>query len=283
MATKIARPDPLTFHTPRAFLRDYLEYLKAEDPKFSLRKLSEAAGLANGFLPMFLSGKRNFSMQSAQRILRHLKLDARESKYFLLISELALASTPEIRLEILDRLHRMEIYQEKNSKEFEVHQYLKRWYYVAIRELSLLSDFTDDPQWIKKRLRGRMTLNEIKVALQFLKEHEFIQQKDGVFFKNDDKEIDCLDGIFKISLSTFHRQMLELTADSIDQINGKQRIVLGNTMPLRNIDVAEVQRILSNALDQIQALEPKDGSGDEVYHFVVAGFPLTQNLTHEDI
>ena len=276
------RPEIFGYHEARALLRDVIEFEKVANPKFSLRLLANKSEIATGFLPMYLSGKRKITLETAQKLTKNLPLSEKERGFFLLLVQLDNAPAGESRVDILGQLQKLDIYKETNVKEFEVHRYLKSWFCVAIRELSLLPDFRPDPVWIKKRLRTKIPLSEIKSAIEFLNEHNFILQHEGKYFQNPEKNLECVDGVFKISLSAFHRQMLDLAGQSIDQLNGKKRIVIGNTIPIRFEDFEQAKTILNNALDEIQKLQAANGNGDHVYHFALAGFPLTNEIIEEE-
>jgi uncharacterized protein (TIGR02147 family) len=282
MGSELMRPEIFGYHDARALLRDVIEFEKSVNSEISIRLLANKSGIATGFLPMYLSGKRRMTLETAQKLSRSLPLSDRERRFFLLLVELDNADGGPDRVDILGRLQNLGAYKDNNKKEFEVHKYLKCWFHVAIRELSLLPDFRPDPKWIKNRLRTKVPLGEIKEALDFLTTHNFILQHEGKYFQNPEKDLDCIDGVFKISLAAFHRQMLELAMLSIDQLNSKKRIVIGQTIPIRLEDFETAKTILSEALDKIQKLQAANGNGDHVYHFTLAGFPLTNAIDESE-
>jgi uncharacterized protein (TIGR02147 family) len=282
MGKEPVRPGIFGYHDPRALLRDLIEYTKQTDTRFSLRTLATRSGIASGFLPMYLSGKRRITLETAQALIKNISLSEKERRFFLLLIELDNSPAGPPRMEILGQLQKLDVYREMNEKEFEVHRYLKSWFYVAIRELSLLPDFKDDAQWIKKRLRTKVPLAEISSAVEFLKDHNFILQHEGKYFQNPEKNLECVDGVYKISLANFHRQMLELAADSIDQLSSQKRVVIGNTIPIRFEDFEKAKKILDDALDEIQKLQSDQGNGDEIYHFELAAFPLTHEMDEDE-
>jgi uncharacterized protein (TIGR02147 family) len=92
-----------------------------------------------------------------------------------------------------------------------------------------------------------------------------------------DRSLDCKEGVYKISLGQFHRQMLELAATSIENTPRAERYILGHTAAISCDDLDQVKEILDEALKKIEALGAKSKSGrHEVYHIELAAFPLTR-------
>jgi uncharacterized protein (TIGR02147 family) len=257
-------------------LRDQVEYLKITNPDFSLREVSRRAHLAPGFLPMYLKGQRNISGPTASRLIKGFELSSEESRFLQLLIDLASADSVEHRSKLLSRIQKLELYQQKKLSEFEVHQYLRHWHYVAIRELSLIGGFRADPSWIRRRLGGQVSLAQVKEALEFLIRHQYIQQSGDTHHPNQSKDLRCEDGVYRISLAHFHKNMLAKAVESIDAHNAQERVVVGYTVSIPKGDLKKAKKILEDALDSIAVLEAPAATDAEVYHFALAGFPLTE-------
>ena len=270
------RPEIFGYHDYRAFLRDWFEFLKESRPGFSLRSLSRDADVANGYLPMVLSGTRNLSSKAAQKLLPHLGLNNSERSYFQSLHTLSETESPSAKIEAFDKLQKFRAYREQNPKESETYRYLTRWFYVAIREMAAMPSFKLDASWIQRQLRTAIPLNEIKQALEFLVKARYIEPAAQGKAVLPTKDVECVGGIFRIALSKFHREMLQLAALSLESTPGEERTICGHTLAIPSKKFEAVKGILDEALKKIASLDFGADEKDIVYHVVLSAFPLTQ-------
>ncbi len=270
------KPNIQNYHDYLEFLKDWTEYLKEQESGFSLRKLAKEAGIASGYLPMCFSRKRNLSLKFFEKIKPFLKLSTKEKRFLDLLRTIAESEIPKERVQALTDLQKLNDYQENHHSELEAHQYLSRWYYVAIRELVNLPEFKSEPAWIQERLRGRISQKEIAEGIQFLIKYEFILKSPSGKFKVAEKQLSCHEDVYKISLGEFHRQMLDIAKNSIDDVSRDERILLGHTVALNKEQYDKVQAILREAINKIETVDNTSQPGTEVYQIEVAAFPLTK-------
>lgn len=276
------RPNIYDHHDPVEFLKDWLDYLKASRKGFSLRQLAKDSGFATGYLPMILSRKRNLSDKAFEKMAPHLGLPRNEMQVFKHLRVIAETENPEERLQALANIQRHQAYKETNNKEVEVYKYLTKWYYVTIREMCLLEDFQEDPTWIQERLNGRVSLAEVKQALAFLFENGYLERDAKGRARVTEKMLDCKEGVFKISLGQFHRQMLQLAGESIDNTPRSERYLLGHTAAIRAQDLDKVRGILDEALAKIEKLAAEAEKTDAVYHIELAAFPTAKSREKDE-
>ena len=274
------KPNIQNYHDYLEFLKDWTEYLKDQGSGFSLRKIAKEAGIASGYLPMCFSRKRKLSAVFFEKIKPFLKLTTKEKRILDLLRIIAESANPKERVKALTDLQKLKDYKENHHSELEAHQYLSRWYYVAIRELVNLPDFNNEPAWIQERLRGRISQKEIRDAMQFLIKYGFILMTASGKFKVVEKQLSCHEGVFKISLGEFHRQMLDIAKNSIDEVSREERVLLGHTVALTAEQYEKIQAILRDAINKIEAVDNTSLSESEVYQIEVAAFPLTKKPSY---
>ena len=161
------RPSVFEFHDYRVFIRAWIEYRKATEKGFSMRRLARDAGLGTGFLSMVLSRMRKLTHEKLLQLKPHLSLKLVEFQYLELLRVLSDSDSVEVRADALNKLQRHPEYKRQKKQPLESYHYLSHWYYVAIREMAMLKEFRSDPKWIQSRLRERVSLTEIKAALDF--------------------------------------------------------------------------------------------------------------------
>ncbi len=278
MKKVVAKPNIQDYHDYLEFLKDWTTYLKERDRGFSLRKVAKDAGIASGYLPMCFSRKRKLSNKFYEKVITLFKLSAKEIRYLDLLKIIAESEVPNERVQALTDLQKLKDYKNNNHSELEAHQYLSRWYYVAIRELVNLQEFKSDPSWIQERLRGRVSQKEIAEAIQFLIKFGFILPNTLGGYSVVDKQLRCHEGVYKISLGEFHRQMLDWAKISIDEIPREERLMLGHTAALNKDQYEKIQSILKEAMSNIENVGVTAAAKTaEVYHIELVAFPLTKN------
>jgi uncharacterized protein (TIGR02147 family) len=271
------RPNIFQYHDYQIFLKDWLAYRKASQSGFSLRSLAKLAGLASGYLPMVLSGKRPLSGAAMAKLVPFLGLNSSEQSFFENLVVLGTTDSHEARLTALDRMKRFQKFQKNNPNEAEAYDYLTHWYYVVIREMAAMKGFRLDPEWILKELRFKIPLNAIKDALEFLKTNGHIQLNADGSVRPPEKFISAKGGVYRVALSKFHREIFSLAARSIEKTPSDQRNIQGRTFALKAEDFDQANEIVEEALEKIRKLSEGKADGDSVYHLEIALFPLTQS------
>lgn len=257
------------YHDYRLFLRDRLNHLKQSENR-STRQVAASSSLSESYLSMVISGQRRLSRGSLKKLAPALGLKRSEASYLEWLVAMTEAAGPEEQIAALKKIQRFRRYQNLNPLEIETYKYLEHWYHVTIREMSRLPGFQPEPRWIQERLRYKVPLAEIKQALEFLREHGYLD--------TGDKLIQCKTGVLKPALTKFHTEMLELAAQSLSETPSRERNISAFTGALPADQVEAARAILEDARRRIVALTETASSSDTVYHFGFLAFPLTNKL-----
>ncbi|MCB0367223.1 MAG: TIGR02147 family protein [Bdellovibrionaceae bacterium] len=278
-----SQPDIHRYHDYREYLRDWVDHKRSTQPQFSLRKMALELKTSVSLLTMILKGDRNLSKELFEKLCPYLGLSASESSYLGQLKIVSDSDSQKDRVAALKRLQRFHGYQEQNSTDLEAHKYMAKWYYVAIREMTAMPDFQADPKWIRKRLKKKVSSREIREALAFLFDHGFIERDPKTKKVTiPTKQLDCSEGIYKLSLSQFHSQMFELATDSISTTPRERRWINGHTAAITAKQFEQIREILKEGLEKIEQITDKSESGEEVYHIGLLAFPVTQNGGREN-
>lgn len=272
----LRRPDVFRYHEHLAFLKDWIEFKKESTPGFSLRALAKEAEFSIGYLPMVLSQHRVLSHKAMLKLIPKMELNAQEKKYFQALVLLSTSDSQVSRLDALSQMKKFQSYQNENPLETEVHEYLIHWYYVAIREMAALGDFAPDPKWLQSRLKVKVSLDEIKQAFHFLTDKKYIVIGEDGKYLFQEKNLDCVGGVYRVALTQYHQEMLALAAKSITNTPSAEREILSHTFALKDQDLAEARTILQEAIQKISRLGSQHASSSEIYHAEFALFPLTK-------
>src|SRR5262245_52046683 len=124
---KPKRPEVYRYHDYRAFLKDWIEYQKAIRPAYSIRSLAAEAQLASGHLPPILSGSRELTLRTLQRLLPALGLNPAEQAFLENLVKLRTADSQVTRIAAISKMRRSSAYQRRNPNEAETFAYMGRW------------------------------------------------------------------------------------------------------------------------------------------------------------
>ncbi len=275
---KFAKPNLFRHHDYRAFLLEVINSGKKTKSGFSLRSLCRDCKISVSYFSMVLNGKRDLTDVVLEKIQEQLQLNAREWTYFKLLMILSDSKEVDARLKALEQLQKFAEYQNENTKELEAFRYLTKWYYVAIRELATLPSFSGEVAWIQSSLSPKITPREIREALEFLTENGFLILGNDGKLKPAKKTVDCLGGVYRLSLAQFHKQMFEHAINSIHQSTREERMILGHTFCVSKAGHDKISQLLTETLQKVQEIEAQDRAADRLYHLSLAAFPLSPTI-----
>lgn len=271
-----SRPDLFTYQDYRAFLRDWIDYLKTEKKKFSLRQLALQAGLGSGYLSTVLAGKQPLSSKGLTKIIPHLELEDSEKTFLELLRTVAESDDHSVRMEALNRIQRFRAFGQNNPQEVETFQYLSRWYHVAIREMAGLKGFNLEPAAIQRRLKSRVPLKDIEEALRFLIDHRYIELDGDGKVKLPEKQVQCFGKIYQIALRQFHREMFRVAGETLDNTSIEHRHVLGHTVAVSKEGYTKIRDLMETMIRSIADITKSETDAESVYHVMLGAFPLTE-------
>jgi uncharacterized protein (TIGR02147 family) len=267
------RPSVFDYHDYRLFIRDCIEYFGESE-----RGFARSAKFSSAYMTLLLKGHRKITPEMRKKILKPLGLNKDEQKYFALICVVADTNSSDKRIEALKKIQKIRFYRKQNPRETEVFQYLARWYFVAIRELSLLPNFVAEAFWIQERLCFPVSIREISKALEFLMDHGFLVKSEDGKIKPPEKRIECKGEVFSIGLAQLYKQTFSLALESIDKIDRQDRMVQGSVLPVSKKNYQMVKSIMEEALKKVSELCRQDENADSVYYVGAMSFPMAENV-----
>ncbi|MGE4107294.1 MAG: TIGR02147 family protein [Bacteriovoracia bacterium] len=271
-------PNVFHYHDYQAFFIDWIRYLTREQKAFTLKEFCLRTGISAPFLSLLLANKRRLTKATLDKTIGQLQLTIEQQRYLRLLEEVGTAPTQGDRGRAYQRLRRYHSYRKLNPKEIEVHQYLTKWYYVAIREMAEWPDFRLDAVWIQKHLRKAVPLVEVKKAIGFLTQHGFIQVDEETCTVAPPKRLDCEGGVYRLSMSQFYSQMMGLAVESLDTMTKQERTLSAYTLNIAKKDFDKVKAILNRAIEEVAELGQASSAQekDATYQIGVFGVPLAE-------
>lgn len=273
---KKTKPKIYKYNDIIIFLNDLFVFLKTKDKK-SLRDIAKELKVASGLLPMVLNRKRNLTETVLKSILKRYKYNKKEIEFAVNLRTIGYSSKFEEKKSSINKINKLKNYRDFNQKEFELYKYLSEWYFVAIKEMTELQDFQEDVEWIQKRLAYNLNQKEIEKALKFLKKQNILVYKNNKLTAAQ-KDMQCEEGIYKLSLGGFHKQILNLAANAIDSIDRDKRRLLGHTLKINNKQIDQVHGILNEAFEKLKKISSTSELDEDVYHIELISIPITKKV-----
>ena len=271
-----SKPNVYAYHDFVKFLNDWFAYLKKTRSDFTLRNFAAKSKIALGYMNMILKRERNLTEKAFYKIVSSLFLNDDEQKFLNLLRIVGQSTDSNARLNAVNEMMKLKKFKLNNRKENRTYEYLTKWYYVAIYEMFNIDDFQMDPKWIQSKLKRKISLSDVEQALEFLKTNEFVKLNSNGNWAQAVTHLDCTEGIFKISLAEFHKQMLEIAHESIHTVKGEDRFIMGQTMAICKTDFEKIKKIIQASIASINDVNSNSGFKDEVYHIEIAAFPLSK-------
>jgi uncharacterized protein (TIGR02147 family) len=134
------------------FLNCELVSRQSRNSSYSLRAFSRDLGISTSRLSEIISSNDGISMRSAQQIAERLKLRAPRKQYWLDLAAEVSSRSPVVRKTAAQRLSDFRKTDSLKRLEEDRFRLIADWYHSAIVELSALSDFQSDSQWMAERL-----------------------------------------------------------------------------------------------------------------------------------
>lgn len=173
LPVKSEKPSIYDYVDYRIFLSDSLKHIQSKNAKYSATAYVRQAGFgenSRGYFNLIMNGKRNLSSSTILGFAKTLKLSEKETFHFENLVYYNQATTEKEKALYFERISKS--MKGKVSPAFELlksqYNYFSNWYMVAIRELIETDGFTEDYDFISKRLRNKVSKKEIINAINDL-------------------------------------------------------------------------------------------------------------------
>lgn len=261
----------------RAFLTAFYRERKRENPNYSFRLFSRAAGLpTDNHLWLVMTGRRNLSNGTVQKFAKGLKLTKREAEFFENLVFFNQAETNEEKNLYYKRLASSKRYVKLRHIERDQFEYFSKWYYAAIRELVRLPQFVEDPAWIAARLKPRVSAKEAKEALELLFRLGLVARAEDGRIVQAERHVGTDHEVASLAVANFHKQMIEKAGESIDLSPAKHRDISSLTFILTKEKIAEAKRRMQEFKREFHEFLAGCEGGDAVYQMNLQLFNLSE-------
>lgn len=255
-------------------LNHFFDQRRERNPRYSLRSFARDLHLAPGTLSLLLKGKRPLTLEKAQEIVAHLKLEGEEKVAFLKKVEDEQVQRRTASIAGLKRIQEKYKFQRIQGDQLKL---IKNWYHLGILNIVKLPNFKNDPQWIAKMLG--VSESKIRTGLTRLKRLGLIEEKEGSLVRTENP-LETPTDIPSRYIRSFHKSVIERSLESLERDDVKERdmssiMFCGDTKKLE-----EAKRRIRIFRKELAAFL-EEGEGDRVYSLNIQLFP--QTIKEEDL
>lgn len=259
----------------RQYLRDFYAEEKKRNPKFSFRYFARIAGLPSfNYLKLIMDGKRNLTPFYIKKFVKGLKLNGFGTTYFETLIQMNQSRDPLIQKECFKKLIR--IIRGANGLEVprDKEEIYDKWYHWAIREMTLLPDFKEDPEWISKQLKGSITPTQAKKSLSLLKKLRLVGKEKGKLISIN-RIVRSSDEVENLLIKKLHESFIQKALQALYNIPLNEREFAGLTIALSKEKVSFIKEKIKEWRRELNEILSAEEKLEEVYQLNIQFYPLT--------
>lgn len=271
------RPNIHEYLNYRDFLKSMYVFRKRENPRFSFRFFSRAAGFrSSNFLKLVMDGKRNLSLEAVHKFSSALKLTKEESGFFESLVLFNQAENAEEKNYYYGRIAQSKRYTDSKPLDVSQYAYFSNWHFVAMRELVLLDDFQEDPKWINRKLKTRLHPEEIAKAFKILIALNLLRRDHENRLRQTVEKIVTTPEMGSLAVVNFHREMLSKASDALEKSATVHRDISALTVSISKKQFERIRDRIAQFRAEIHAIASEEAHREAVYQLNFQLFNLTE-------
>lgn len=264
------------FNDPIEFMAAALNSKQIRNSKFSIRAWAKQLGHKNpSLLAQTLKGERSISLKLAEVIANNLKLNAKEKRFFELLTLYKRAKKESEKELYLDLLNELRPENRITNLNLDYFRFIADWYHLAILEMAAQKSFSADPEMIAKKLKGKISSLIAKNAVDRLLRLELLVRDESGKVRRSKESLVVNYNIPSDAIRKHHKQMINLALESIEEQEIHEREISGTTLTIDSNDLPKIKKLMAKFHEEMRSFA-KDSDGDRTYQFNVQFFKLSE-------
>lgn len=260
----------------RLFLKSFYDSKKTQNPHFSYGVFANRLGLkATSSLTKIINGERDPGGEITSKMIHFFGFDSVDEQYFNDLIRLSkIKDDPRLKMMIMERLGREHPDARLHLMDDRSVEIISNWFGLTIREMVKLQDFTEDAEWIKKRLMFEVSTEEINKTIQDLLYQGLLKRnKEGRLITSEGL-LQTTNDVASEGIKKFHEQMLDKAKLALRAVPLHEREFTAETFVIDESKLPEAKEFIREFKKRfVRTFEEKEGK--QVYQLQVQFFPLT--------
>lgn len=279
-------PSIFTYLDYRAYLKDRYTYLKTQNSKYSYRYIAKKAGFSSSSsLKLVMDGKRNLSESSIDAFATALKIEGVERKFFTILVKFNQAKLEQDKSLYLEKLSTLRKAASIRVLGKESNDYLSNLVALVVREMAALPSFEPDPEKIHTKLINRVTIQEVRSAIDLLVSQGLIQKNLSGQLKQQKSQMTTPPEVDCSQLYRLYFKLLSTAQDTLEDVPSHLRDFSALIAPMNRAQIKKLKEMIYDFRQQIlNFINTSDRTQpfEEVYSLNLNLFPLTK-MTFEPV
>jgi len=265
------------FTNYRSFLSAHYEDAKRKNPRWSYEVWTRKLGLKNNSsIIKIISGQREAGPSITRKLVDYFRFANNERLYFHDLIRLSKAKKdPQLAVTLMQKIQKSFPGQKQrllNENEFSA---ISHWWFYAVRQMTKLKTFRNDPKWISKKLKFKVQPKEIRKAINILLELELIKRDGAKNLRFSNENIHTSHDVVSEAIKRFHEEMLLNARIAVRSVSIVEREISGQTITISKENISKAKALIRTFEEEFCKILGT-GSADEVYQLNVQFFPLTK-------
>jgi len=270
-------PDIFAYNDYRAFLKDWFDWKKRINPRFSYRVLGEKVGFRSaGFFSQLLQGKSSISLDLAHRFATGIGLDKREEEFFeaLVLHNQAKSLVEEKRQ--LDRM--LDLRPEALAKlERDRSEFLEAWHHIVVWQLLEAFVVHDDLERLASSLVPPISVDQTRASLALLERLGMARRDSEGRWRQLDPILSVASEMPRATTRRFYLSLNRLAGEAHDRFERDERNLSWVTLAVSDAKRDEIIQEIRAFRRHLVELARRDTQPQDVHQLLIQLFPLSRS------
>lgn len=271
----VQAPNLFQYYDYRNFLKDFIDYKKRTDTKYSYRYFSIKAGFSStNFISLVVKGKRNLSSESIGKIAKGLKFSKQERSFFEDLVFMNQAASHEEKDHYYQKMLSSTPFSELKMLGKSSYEYFSQWYNPVVRELVEIVPHPIDHKLIAALIIPRIKPSQVKASIEVLKSLDLITMDENGRYKKNHAVVTTGNEVQSLHIANFHKAMLKLATGAIDRFNAKDRDISGMVLSINSKNISVIKQKIADFRSELAEFAKNQRNEDQVIFIQILAFPF---------
>ncbi len=275
-------PEIFEYLQYREYLKDFYQDQKTKKTGFTYARFSEKAGLGSpNYFKLVMDGEKNLTAANIVRFCRGLGLDHFERDYFEALVQFNQADDVEVRKHYQERLGRLKSRNgagapsRRTLEEFEF-EVLSSWTHHAVMVLTHVKGFRESPIWIKEKLFGLVSEEEVAHILESLQALGLlVRDKNGKLVQSH-RQVNTRLELRRQAGRIFYEGLFARAGQTFRLDDPSDRELGAYVVGVSKKQLPELRKRVREFLASLNEWALSNPHPEQVYALMFGGFPLTR-------
>jgi len=273
MYNVVTVPQLFQYNDYRAFLHDYYQQQKKENPRFSYRYLGQKLGVDPGSLLRVFKGESHFSESVVETVASYLFATEKEQEYFTTLVRFNKAKNAPEADAYYRKLLGLKDLKLQTLSELQ-YQYFGAWYHAPVRGLIGMGSFRGDYATLAKQLSPAITEEQARQSVELLLALGLVKHTPAGEWLLVTPAVSTGDEWISYAIRKFQQDMMALAAQSLERFDKEQRDVSSVTVAISQRDLPRLKQYCNEFRKELMKMAVQTSDPDCVYQINVQLFPV---------